>query len=64
MYHGHDRKKTFHCEICGKAFTDNRNLKLHIHTVHEGKNDFPCSICGKAWLNKYTQIKHEKFCNV
>ena len=35
------------CEICGKKFTLNRNLKRHISTIHEGLKKYDCDFCGK-----------------
>ena len=40
----HDKTE---CDICGKKFTLNRNLKRHISTVHEGFKKYDCDFCGK-----------------
>ena len=38
--------KSFQCEVCDKKFTENRQLKLHIQSVHEQKKEL-CDICFK-----------------
>ena len=35
----HERKKEFHCKICGSNFSLNINLKRHSTSVHEGNKD-------------------------
>ena len=37
------------CQSCGKSFSEARNLKRHIHTVHEGHKDHKCKSCGKSF---------------
>ena len=43
------KSKDYNCELCGKAFSEERNLKFHIHTVHEGNKDFKCDSCGRTF---------------
>ena len=42
---GHEEKDKFGCEICGKNYTNERNLSKHIGAIHEGKKPFKCDIC-------------------
>ena len=35
----HEGKKPHWCNICGKSFTSNQNLTLHLDVKHEGKNN-------------------------
>ena len=38
-----ERKRVFHCEICGKMFTNKTILNQHIG-IHEGKKPYNCDI--------------------
>ena len=35
----HEEKKPHGCNRCGKSFTSNQNLTLHLDVIHEGKNN-------------------------
>merc|ERR1719186_31701 len=43
--------KAYICEICAKSLKSNRNLAVHIKSVHsdEGKVTVPCEICSKTY---------------
>lgn len=49
----------FACEICGKAFTRNINLKGHMRS-HFGDRPYACSLCGKAFTRLNDCRRHEK----
>ena len=60
----HEEKDKFGCEICGKNFTNERNLAKHIGAIHEGKKPFKCDICDyrtsqKGCMNKHVASVHE-----
>ncbi|XP_029724979.1 zinc finger protein 665 [Aedes albopictus] len=75
---GHQRfvyyDKVHTCQICGKGFSQENSLALHIAT-HKTKAEFPCPICGKKYKHRANVrncvIRHErpkqhkcKICNV
>ncbi|KAH6670363.1 hypothetical protein F5X68DRAFT_175816 [Plectosphaerella plurivora] len=49
----------FVCDICGKAFTRNINLKGHMRS-HFGDRPYACSSCGKAFTRLNDCRRHEK----
>ena len=57
----HEEQK---CKSCDKSFSQARDLKKHIHTVHEGYRESKCDICGRSFsevgsLNRHIQTIHE-----
>ena len=44
------------CDICGKSFSRDGSLKVHIKTEHEGKRSHVCKVCDKS----FTQHSHLK----
>ena len=40
-------KSAYTCGHCGKSFSFNSHLEIHIATVHEKKKPYKCSECGK-----------------
>lgn len=43
----HNGQKPYHCDICGKGFSDLTGVKLHKRT-HTNESPFLCHLCGKA----------------
>ena len=53
------------CDICGKAFSTNKYVAVHIKKVHEGikpkiakENPVICSQCGMVFQKSYSLQKH------
>ena len=48
------------CELCGKAYSDKRNLTDHIDIVHNHMKNYPCKMCGKVFGRRRNLQDHEK----
>ena len=46
-YHG--KQKSHKCDACDKSFSQARNLKEHIQTIHEDGKKHICVSCGKSF---------------
>ena len=51
----HEEQK---CKSCNKSFSQARDLKKHIHTVHEGHKDHKCESCDKSFSQGQNLKKH------
>lgn len=52
------RELRFPCELCGKMFRWNHDMKRHVRTVHHGLKQFECKICGKKVVDKHALMVH------
>ena len=50
--------KIHKCKHCEKTFTEDRNMKRHIQTVHEGIRDFKCDECQMTFGLKQVLQRH------
>ena len=55
----HDKIKDHICDVCGKCFSTNQDIKAH-GLVHTGELNFPCHICGQRFISKQNLIIHTK----
>ena len=47
------------CEVCGRKFTDKRNLREHLRTVHSADGPrYECDVCGKKFTHKRNLSRH------
>lgn len=51
------KKKPFCCSECGKRFTRNSHLKIHMR-IHTGEKPFSCSFCSKRFTQKVGLDNH------
>ena len=65
--------KKYDCNLCGKTYTQQSCLNLHITVYHEGLKNHICELCGKAFgqssgLKKHVENVHvgikNHICNI
>ena len=59
--HSKASSELFICSICLKTFTNVKNKKRHMNTVHRHTSDnHKCLHCNKSFSRKYNLAKHVK----
>jgi DNA-directed RNA polymerase subunit M/transcription elongation factor TFIIS len=58
LYHKSD-PGTLECKHCGKVYSSQRNLQIHIEAVHE-KKTYKCTECDKTYSQSTTMYHHRK----
>jgi len=56
IVHNEGGKKQYQCPNCHKSFTEFKNLKSHVLSVHEGIKPHSCYICGN-YFSKVANLK-------
>ncbi|KAM7009592.1 uncharacterized protein LKV04_001549 [Tautogolabrus adspersus] len=56
---GDQRRKSYVCRACGKAFSGQSNLEAH-ERVHTGEKPFHCDTCGKRFSEAGNLKKHQR----
>ncbi len=51
--------RKFVCELCGKSFNSDHNLKEHTVYVHQNERKFKCIKCEKTFKFKNALIRHQ-----
>lgn len=56
-----EKKRPPHCEICGREFSAERFLRLHVAEIHEegGKGRFTCGDCGRVYTRLRSLERHQ-----
>ena len=54
----HEDEKVHKCSVCGKSFSQSKNLQRHIWIVHEKRKRHKCDICGKSFTQAYHMRSH------
>ena len=55
----HAQKKSYSCSTCGKLFTNQYNLTVHIRT-HTGEKPYSCKTCGKSFTTPSKLTLHSR----
>ncbi|KAL5256210.1 hypothetical protein ACHWQZ_G011440 [Mnemiopsis leidyi] len=67
--HLYSHKSIFPCELCREAFSEHRNLELHLKAFHEQHRPHKCHMCTESFctaseLYKHISFKHDLDCTI
>nr|XP_045001987.1 zinc finger protein 93-like isoform X1 [Jaculus jaculus] len=59
MHRGHNARKPYKCNECGRAFNYYSTYIKH-HRVHTGEKPYKCKECGKSYTQSASLKKHQR----
>lgn len=63
LVHGQNLAKFFVCKKCGKAFENNKDLRIHMRSRdHNDEKPFVCDKCSKECTTEQNLALHKLFC--